>query len=261
LASLLYFQDNGMSTFNDVTIVLVDTLYGGNLGSVARAMANFGLSDLRLVRPAGGVFADKMLEPMARESGMPIVKRAKLFQSLEDALEDVELAMGFTTRLGKKRRDGYDLRPAIKELKEVNPSGKLAAVFGSEDKGLNNEDLDKCSWLVRIPTAPELSSLNLSQAVSTVAWELFATNLESAPKPKEERNVAAVADMEGLYDHMHRVLLDIGYFKEEEPPRMMNTLRRIFSRRLPEPRDVRILRGIFSKMETALKRARQGLDS
>lgn len=242
-----------MAAFDNVVIILVDTLYGGNLGSVCRSMANFGLKELRLVRPAERLFDDPLLEPMARGQALPILKNVKIFQTLEEALEDVEVALGFTTRLGKRRRDGFDLHRAVQVLGEEHATGnKIAGVFGSEDKGLNNPDLEKCHWLVRIPTAPELSSLNLAQAVALFAYEIHTLKLEKTLPPPAPRRTATVNELEGLYNHMQAILEEIDFFEEETPERMMNELRRMISRRLPEPRDVRILRGALSKVELAL---------
>lgn len=241
-----------MAFFDNVVIVLVDTLYGGNLGSVCRSMANFGLTELRLVRPAKGLFEDPLLEPMARGQALPILKNVQTFETLEEALADVEVALGFTTRLGKRRRDGYDLHQAVEHLGKVASQNRIAGVFGSEDKGLNNPDLEKCHWLVRIPTAPTLSSLNLAQAVGLFAYELHTLKIANTLPPPAPRKTATGAELEGLYSHMQTVLEKIDFFEEETPERMMNEVRRIISRRLPEPRDVRILRGVLSKIEMGI---------
>lgn len=242
----------------DVTVVLVEPLYGGNVGSAARVMANFGLERLVLVRPAEGIFDDPSLEPMARDAALPIVRGARVADTLAGALADTEIALGFTTRLGKRRRDGYDLRPAADALVREYPAARVAAVFGSEDKGLSTADLDLCHWLVRIPTDPGFTSLNLAQAVGIFAYELRAASkgVDSRPQP---RNVATVSQMEGFYGHLERVLLKIGFIEEASPARMMNQFRRMFGRRLPDPRDVRILRGVLSKVEGAVERSRRKL--
>ena len=247
------------SLLNRVTIVLVDPLYGGNLGSVARAMANFGLERLLLVRPAEGIFDDPLLKPMARDQASHILEKIRVCETLEEALAEQELALGFTTRLGKKRSDPMTLKQCVADLSGEASVNRVAAVFGSEDRGLDNEDLEKCHRLVRIPTAAGLKSINLSQAVGLFAYELFHAHL-ALHNPPSTRNVATVKELEGLYAHFEQVLEEIDFFGEETPPRMMNHLRRILSRRLPDPRDVRILRGVLSKMETALDRAKKGLD-
>ncbi len=242
-------------------IVLVDPLYGGNLGSVVRVMANFGLDDLRLVRPAPGIFEDPMLEPMARSQALHILRGARTFDHLAEALADIEISLGFTTRLGKRRRDGYDLKPAVEKLFEEDGQAATAAVFGSEDKGLSNADLEKCHWLVRIPTSDTLKSLNLSQAVMLFAYEMQTKRREGTASLRNgERKYATVTELESFYRHMEKVLERIGFFKEETPERMMNEVRRIYSRRLPDPRDISILRGILAKVEFTISDLEEELE-
>ncbi|MHB8765622.1 MAG: RNA methyltransferase, partial [Deferrisomatales bacterium] len=224
-------------------------------GSVARAMANFGLSDLVLVNPAPGLFDDPLLDAMARTAA-PLARSARVAASLAEALADTELALGFTARVGKRRADSLNLRPAVNRALAEAPGARLAAVFGREDSGLTTAELDLCHWFVRIPTSPQLPSLNLAQAVGVVAYELASARAAAAPQAPLARRSATVAEMEGFYGHLEGVLQEIGFIEEASPDRMMNQLRRLFSRRLPEPRDVRVLRGILSKVQWSLQRAR-----
>jgi TrmH family RNA methyltransferase len=244
-----------VSALERVCVVLVEPLYGGNLGSVARVMANFGLSRLTLVNPRAEALEDPALAPMARDA-VELVRGATIVSGLEEALADVELALGFTTRLGKRRRDGVELRPAVERLAREVPEARVAAVFGREDTGLTTAELARCHWLVRIPTHPALTSLNLAQAVGLFAYETAVALGDT--RGLQGARPATVSQLEGLYGHLERVLEEIGFIEEASPDRMMNELRRVLSRRLPEPRDVRILRGILAKVELALARARQG---
>lgn len=234
-------------------------MYGGNVGSVARVMANFGLGELVLVNPARGLLEDAKLEPMAR-SAVDLVRRAPIFKSLEEALAGVEVALAFSTRLGKMRRDVSELRPAVGRLAQEASACRIAGVFGREDRGLTTAEVDLCHWLVRIPTRPPLTSLNLAQAVGLFCYEVDqARRIHASDDTEGGRRVATVEEMEGLYGHLERVLREIGFLEEKSPDRMLNHLRRILSRRLPDPRDARILRGMLSKVELALDRARRGL--
>ena len=241
----------------DFRIVLVEPMYGGNLGSVARAMGNFGLSELVLVNPAEGILDDPRLAPMAR-SAAALVRGARVVGSLVEALADVDLALGFTTRLGKKRRDGLYLRDAAGRVAEELGGNRVAAVFGREDAGLTTAELELCHWMVRIPTHPDLPSCNLAQAVMLCCYEMAEVE-RIRTQQRDSRKVASVEQLEGLYGQFAEVLDEIGFIEEASPDRIMNEVRRIFSRRLPDPRDVRILRGILSKVELALDRARRGL--
>lgn len=238
---------------NLVSVVLVEPLYGGNLGSVARVMANFGLSRLVLVNPAPRALEDPSLPAMAR-TAVDVVRGARLASTLEEALGEAEVALGFTTRLGKRRRDALDLRAAVERLSREAPTARVAAVFGREDAGLTTAELQRCQWMVRIPTHRRLPSLNLAQAVGLFCYEVSLA-LAAPPAPAAAAP-APVAELEGFYAHAERVLQEIGFIEEASPARMMNEVRRIVSRRLPERRDVRILRGVLAKVESALARAR-----
>jgi TrmH family RNA methyltransferase len=234
-------------------------MYGGNLGSVARVMRNFGLRDLVLVDPAPGILDDPLLEPMAR-TGIDIIRRARVSTSVEAAVAEAEIALAFTTRVGRRRRDVNELRGALEWISAEAPQARVAAVFGREDSGLTTSELDHCHWAVRIPTHPDLPSLNLAQAVGLFAYEIAEARRRASPTPDRLRKPATAAQLEGLYAHFEKVLAQIGFIEEASPARMMNEIRRIFSRRLPDPRDVRILRGVLSKVELALVRASKGLD-
>jgi tRNA (cytidine32/uridine32-2'-O)-methyltransferase len=245
-----------LTVLENVAVVLAHPLYAGNVGAVVRVMGNFGLRDLILVDPDPRVFHDPQLEPMAR-GGVEILRRAAVAATLAEAVGQAEIALGFTTRLGKRRRDGLDLREAVERIATESPQARVAAVFGREDKGLTNLELERCHWLVRIPTGPDLPSLNLAQAVGLFAYEVAGARRSAQRTPSRNRAVATVEALEGLYAHFEKVLTEIGFIEEENPARMMNEIRRILSRRLPEPRDVRILRGILSKVELALAKAGQ----
>lgn len=240
-------------------VVLVEPLYGGNVGSVARVMKNFGLDDLVLVNPGDKVFKDPTLEPMAR-TAVDIINNSTIAPTLEEALSDVEIAMGFTTRFGRRRRDGFEMREALEKIAVESPAARTAAVFGREDSGLTTAELDLCHWLVHIPTGRDLMSLNLSQAVGLFAYEAFVTRRSKSGEGRKSRKVAPVAEMEGFYDHLEEVLMEIGFIEEATPERMMNEMRRIFGRKLPDSRDIRILRGMLSKVELKIERAKKGLE-
>ena len=126
---------------------------------------------------------------------------------------------------------------------------RCAVLFGREDRGLTNEEVEICQRLVTIPTSPEAESLNLAQAVLVLAYEIFlAADGSGDGRQEKARTLAPNSEMEGLYLHMEAVLLDIGYLDSNNPRHMMRVLREVFSRAALDEREVSALRGIFRQL-------------
>jgi len=179
----------------------------------------------------------------------PILENAVVHGSLDAALADCRIALGTTRRFGKYREDF--LHPD--EIGQFVPSGMpgqgaCALVFGREDKGLLTEELDLCQRFITIPTSRDLPSMNLAQSVAICLYELSRSGFENA----EKHGRKALADgktLEQLYDHMRRTLLDIEYLDPGNPDHILHTYRRIFGRALLNDREVRILRGLLSRID------------
>jgi TrmH family RNA methyltransferase len=134
-------------------------------------------------------------------------------------------------------------------------SNDVAIVFGREVNGLDNEDIALCHELIAIPASDAFSSLNLSHAVMIVAYELFIG--VQAKQPSSERALAPSSELENFYEHFQKILEDIGFVDREHPGHMMFSLRQIFGRARLDSRDVSILRGILSQMESAVKKEKK----
>ncbi len=193
-----------MSPPFDVRVVLVRTRNPLNIGSAARALANFGVEDLALVEP----YEPSWKEARSAVGGEPVLKRACSI-SLEEALADRELVVGTTAgRRRELRQPLVDLQALPALLRErLSPGGKLAILFGSEKTGLRNEDLRHCDVLVRVPTSPATPSMNLAQAVAVVAYELARpASAESRkpelPPPTSEQLDALVRSALGVFDKL-----------------------------------------------------------
>jgi tRNA/rRNA methyltransferase len=233
-----------------LAVVLVDPRYPGNVGSVARAMANMGFSDLRLVRPC------ETDHPEARAMAVGaryILTSARRFSTLEEALDGIRFAAATTCRGGREREETDDPRSAARGLIDTLINNRAALVFGPEDRGLTTEELHICQSVVNIPSNPEFSSLNLSQAVRLLLWEL-ASAADGPPPATPSPRLADISRTEEMYHHMERVLLEIGYLDPVNPKRMIRSLRRILNRADLEDRDVRAIRGIFSRFDWYMKK-------
>jgi len=220
------------------------------MGSVSRAMKNMGFHRLILVQPE-----EDPLSPEARmmaTSARDILENASIFPCLEEALKEFRWIAGTSARTGRTRGPFISLREICSEIVVHARDIPVAILFGPEDRGLTNRELDPCQAFISIPTHPALPSLNLAQAVMLVCYELRMADLlrpgnESKAglltKPAEFRTI------EGMYGQMEELLLRIGFLDPQNPKRIMHTLRRIFGRANLGDRDVAILRGIFRQMD------------
>jgi len=226
---------------NNIRIVLTRPIYGGNVGSVCRAMANMKLSDLVL---AG---ADKSIDlqearKMACWAGS-ILEGRKDVATLADAVADCSVVMGATARLGLYRQHSKTPREWSTRILEAAQTGKVALVFGPEDNGLNNAELESCTHLIQIPSSDSYRSLNLSHAVMICAYEIFVASGQF--EPVQEKSPEATSAMkERMFVMWEQALLDIGFMENDKAQHMMLGVRRIFSRGQLSEDDVRILMGI-----------------
>ncbi len=242
---------NITSFLDHITIILVSTRKGGNIGSVARAMRNMGLSRLKLVTPD-----EVMTEECRRMAGnaLPIVERAPIFADWESAVADEQLLVGTTSsRARREKRRHHAPRELAPLIRSYAAENRVALVFGSERQGLSEALLARCEYLVSIPVNPTYPTLNLAQAVLILAYEVFlSADLPPAAVPA----LVPQGQREALFEHMERVLIDIGFFGKRNPVHIMNALRRIYAKADLTERDVRILRGILSQMDWYVKQDR-----
>jgi tRNA/rRNA methyltransferase len=230
-----------MNVLDNIRVVLVGTLYCGNLGQVCRAMANMGLRHLAVAEPNwdGDWEQAEKFAVHARD----IMESRVEYTNLREAIADCAFVVGTTARGGLYRQHVKTPRELAPTLLQLATQGRVALVFGREDKGLNNEEIACCTHLIRIPVDPGYESLNLSQAVLICAYELFvATQQYVAPIEKSEPAAAArKLQLTGMWRTM---LLRIGFMKEEKADHMMQGIQRIFSRGVYSDDDVSIMMGV-----------------
>ena len=225
----------------NIRIVLVRPQGMMNIGSVARAMKNFGLMELALVDPAAPpVHPDAQVMAVRAHD---VLEHALIFSRLTDAIADCTWVIGTTRRRGKGREGVIDPRQTAAEIADIAQQNKVAVVFGPEDRGLTNRDLDLCQRLVTIPAHEEHGSLNLAQAVMVICYEIYLA-MQYQGGLAHTKKLATSEELEGMYRHMEEILLRVGFLDQNNPKRMMVVLRRIFSRAQLNPREVKIMRGI-----------------
>jgi len=226
----------------DIRIVLLQPSHPGNIGAVARAMKNMCLQDLWLVAPRR--FPDA--EATARASGADdVLAGARVCASLDEALAGCRLVIGTSARSRTVEWPLLDPRKCADKALAAASEGPVALLFGRENSGLSNEELDRCRYLVHIPSNPDYNSLNLAMAVQVLAYEILMASGELRNEVPE-RHPATADRFDGLMNHLAETLHDIRYADVRHSPKLMRRLRRLFLRAEPDDDEINILRGILS---------------
>lgn len=241
-------------------IVLVRTRNPLNIGAVARAMANFGFTRLRLVAPYDPAFR----EARSALGGEQILANASVYDTVPQAVGDCIVVVGTTNGRGREVKQELRNLPAVAEsIQELSLTGPVAILFGSEKNGLNNEDLSHCHWLLRIPTTQEHPSMNLAQSVGIVLYELVrkeATTLQIAyPEVHRQRETAAPANIQALQRltaALTEALRISGYVKPRTQPGAEEKLRQVIHRMRLSQGDAETWMGILRQILWKLRRER-----
>ena len=234
----------------NIRVVLVGTLYHGNVGSACRAMANMGVKELVLAGPRLCDDAGEAARMAVHATDILTARRE--VASLAEAVSDCAFVVGTTARGGLYRQHVKTPREVAPELLRLASGGKVALVFGREDKGLSNDEIGLCTHLVRIPVHPDYTSLNLSQAVLLCCYELYSA-LGVYEPPVEKSPPALAARKHKLADMWRAMLLQIGFMKADKADHMMQGVQRIFSRGVYSDDDVSILMGVARQADWAAR--------
>lgn len=231
-----------------IRIVLVATTHAGNIGSTARAMKTMGLEQLYLVAPKC-VLNDQAFAMAA--GAEDILHQAVVVDTLVDAIHPCQLVLGTSARQRDLALPELTPSEQAQMIASQPKATQIAILFGREHAGLTNEELLHCHYHIYIPTNPHYGSLNISQAVQIIAYEIRIKCLNNknvlAVRSKEQR--ASGEEIALFYQHLHRVLIGIGFLKASNPKRLLHRLRRLFNRSQLEKSEVNILRGILTHME------------
>ena len=233
-----------MSALDNIRIVLVNPIYGGNVGSACRAMMNMGLSQLVLVDPRPEMNL-KEAATMACHAG-EILDHRRVFATTAEAVADCGLVAGTSNRGGLYRDHARTPREWAAPLLAAALDAPVALLFGSEDNGLSLEDLALCTQFIRIPSSEAYKSLNLAMSVMVCAYELFTAS-GTFEAPLERSPECPSAMREAMFAKWRRALLAIGFMTDDTADHMMLGLRRILSRGTLTEKDVQILLGMAAQ--------------
>jgi len=231
-----------------IRMVLVNTTHPGNIGGAARAIKNMGLTELYLVQPR------EYPAPRAvwRAAGArDILANAKVVESLDEAIEGCGLVVGTSAR---ERRIPWPLinpRECGEKIWSEAASHDVALLFGREDRGLTNSELQKCNFHVHISSNPDYSSLNLATAVQVLAYEVRMASLQNdkgvLPTMDEWDQPLATADeLELFHNHLAETMVTLKFYDPDNPKQLLTRMRRLFNRTRMDKMEVSMLRGLLT---------------
>jgi len=231
---------------DNVSFIIIEPKEPGNVGAAARAMKNMGFTRLELVAPAPLTDEARWMACTA----VDLLDKAKIHAKFQDAIQDKGLVIGTTRRIGKRRGLILPVKEGVKKAVAFAGKNRIGILFGREDKGLRNNEVGECGFLMTIPANPAFPSINLAQSVLLVAYELgekaYGKGLPEFADRKE---------IEMLYRHMQRTLKLLGYIprgSRDMEERIMNNLKRLIGRAGLTDWELRMLRGICSQAEKKL---------
>jgi tRNA/rRNA methyltransferase len=235
-----------------LSIVLVNTQMPENIGAAARAMMNFGLTDLRLVAPREA-WPDKRAYDLAGHAA-PVLDGARVFATTREAIADGSRVYAATARSREMVKPILAPQQAAERIREENLPA--AILFGPERTGLTNDDVTIADAIITIPTATELASLNIAQSVVVMAYEWFhpsgegqATTGPDASPVAHKSPFATKGELQVFFDHLERELDAVDFWKvADKKPKMWLNLRNIFARASLTEQEVRTLHGVIAEL-------------
>jgi TrmH family RNA methyltransferase len=227
-----------------VRIVLIDPSHPGNIGSVARAMKNMALDDLVLVRPKS--FPHPEADALAAGAD-DVLAAARVVFTVSEAVTDCGFVAGTTARPRTYTWEFATPRDVAARIVALPAGNRTALLFGSEKYGLSTDDLQYCNVLVRIPTNPDYSSLNLAMAVQLLSYEIFMAREQPQSHLQLDQPLAPAGDVEYFYQHLNRVMDEIDF--DDKTGHLMERLRRLFNRAQMDRNELNIMRGLLSAVQ------------
>ena len=247
--------------FSNIRVVMVNTSLPANIGAAARALKTMGLGNLVLVDPQMFPNADAT----ALASGASdILHRARVVPTLQDAIADCKLVIGASARSRTIPWSMLDSRQAGELVRTESERHPVALVFGREDRGLTNEELQQCHYHVYIPSDSDYGVLNVAAAIQVICYEVRMAHLIAENRPTTDivqpasmplphapwdEELVNAEDMEGFYQHFEAAMVESGFLDPDNPRQMPVRVRRMFNRMRLDRLEYNLWRGIFRQMQ------------
>ena len=231
----------------DIEFILVEPSHSGNIGACARAIKNMGFEKLAIVKPRKTITEEAFHRA---KSAKDILENAVIYESFDQAIEEKNLILATSARERTIPWPTFYIDEISEEIKSELKSEKTksAIIFGREDNGLSNEELQKCHIHLVIPTSDEYSSLNLSHALQLVAFEIRKIYLDNNVSISEEKDLVSNSENEKLLEHLMEVLKKIDFYDPKSSKQVKTRIERLIKKIRLDKMEMGILRGFLSKI-------------
>ena len=240
-----------MSFSNLINIVLIETSHPGNIGSVARAMKTMGLKNLLLINPRKFPSGDANA---LSGNAIDILEKAKVYKNLKDAIKDSTFVYATSARVRTIQWPTKNAQDAAEEIvKQVSANKKISIIFGREDRGLTNEELQIANTHIEIPANPEYPVLNIAMSAQIISYEILKASIDTTARDWHDYPEVDSENLQMLIDHFIETATDIDVINPDNPKKIISRIKRMFIRLHPDEMETSFLRGFLSSIKKKIK--------
>ena len=240
-----------MSFSNLINIVLIETSHPGNIGSVARAMKTMGLKNLLLINPRKFPSGDANA---LSGNAIDILEKAKVYKNLKDAIKDSTFVYATSARVRTIQWPTKNAQDAAKEIvKQVSSNKKISIIFGREDRGLTNEELQIANTHIEIPANPKYPVLNIAMSAQIICYEILKASIDTTARDWHDYPEVDSENLQMLIDHFIETATDIEVINPDNPKKIISRIKRMFTRLHPDEMETSFLRGFLSGIKKKIK--------
>ena len=240
-----------MSFSNLINIVLIETSHPGNIGSVARAMKTMGLKNLLLINPRKFPSGDANA---LSGNAIDILEKAKVYTNLKNAIKDSTFVYATSARVRTIQWPTKNAQDAAEEIvKQVSANKKISIIFGREDRGLTNEELQIANTHIEIPANPEYPVLNIAMSAQIISYEILKASIDTTARDWHDYPEVDSENLQMLIDHFIETATDIDVINPDNPKKIISRIKRMFTRLHPDEMETSFLRGFLSGIKKKIK--------